>query len=167
MQEVPMSTRLPDSSRPATHSEAPVPAISDEVNATRGISHARLLLRIDGVFEALLGALLIISPATGLYGTLNLPTPASKPLLIGFGLLLLPLLPILWFVSRAPRRQQMLALAGANGAGSLVFALWVLLWNGAFNPAGATLVFVVAIILALLAALQARAALQKGTARRF
>jgi hypothetical protein len=51
-----------------------------------------------------------------------------------------------------------LALAGANGAGSLLFALWVLLWNGAFNPAGATLVLAVASILALLAVLQARAA---------
>ena len=154
-----MSTRLPDSSRPDSRSEARGPAISAKVNGTRLVAHARLLLRIDGGFEALLGALLIISPATGLYGALDLPTPASKPLLIAIGLLLIPLLPILWFVSRTPRRQQLLALAGANGAGSLVFALWVLLWNGAFNPAGATLVLAVAIILALLAALQARVAL--------
>ena len=154
-----MSTRLPDSSAPAAPSEAQRPAMTDGMSRAGWISRARLLLRIDGVFEALLGALLALSPATGLYTALNLPNPASKPVVIGVGLLLLPLLPILWLASRAPQRKLVLALAGANGGGSLVFALWVLLRNGAFNPAGAAFVLIVAIILAVLATMQARAAL--------
>lgn len=123
------------------------------------VSPSRLLLRIDGTFEALLGALLILSPITGLYTKLNLPAPAWKPLVVGFGLLLLPLLPLLWLISRAPRRELMLALAGANGAGALVFILWVALWHGAFNGAGAAFVLAVAAVLAILATLQARTAL--------
>jgi hypothetical protein len=90
-----VNTRLPDSFRSATPAGAPTTALIDDPDHARWISRARLLLRIDGVFEALLGTLLVVSPATGLYSALNLPTPASKPLLIAFGLLLIPLLPIL------------------------------------------------------------------------
>src|SRR5262245_15076146 len=120
---------------------------------------ARFLLRIDGGFEAVLGALLILSPATGLYSALSLPNPATKPVVIVCGLLLLPLFPILWRAARAPQRRFVLALAAANGAGALVFALWVLVGNRTFHPAGAAFVLAVAGVLAILAVLQARAAL--------
>ena len=117
---------------------------------------SRLLLRVDGVFETVLGALLVLSPATGLFSALNLPNPATEPVVVVFGLLLLPMLPVLWLASRAPQRQFVLLLAMANGAGALVLAVWMLEWNGAFDPAGAAFVLGVAGILAILAALEAR-----------
>src|SRR5262249_24312500 len=98
---------------------------------------ARLLLRADGGFEVMLGAFLMLSPATGLYSALSLPYPATRPVVIVCGLLLLPLSPILWRAARAPQRGFVLALAAANGAGALVFALWVLVGNRTFHPAGA------------------------------
>jgi hypothetical protein len=119
----------------------------------------RLLLRRDGVFEAVLGALLILSPATGLYATLDLPQPATRLVLVVCGLLLLPLLPILWRAARAPRRRFVLLVAAANGAGVLLLALWVVIWHQSFHPAGVAFIVCVAGGLALLAALQARSAL--------
>jgi hypothetical protein len=113
---------------------------------------------MDGGFEAALGVLLILSPATRLYTALSLPDPATQPVVVVVGLLLVPLLPVLWLASRAPRRRMLLALAGANGAGALVVLLWVLIWHAAFHPAGAVFVSVVAAFLILLAVLQARAA---------
>jgi hypothetical protein len=133
---------------------------------------ARLLLRLDGIFEGALGLLLLLSPATGLYTALALPGPASRPVVVAIGVLLLPLLPILWRAARAPQRAFVLALAGANGAGALLFVLWVVLdragfpaagagfpaAGAGFPAAGAGFLLGVAAILAALAALEARAA---------
>jgi hypothetical protein len=132
--------------------------ITDVMEIRRVGMSARLLLRVDGVFEAVLGLVLLASPITGLYAALALPSPAVKPVVVGLGILLVPLLPVLWLQSRDPRRQQVLGLATGNGLGALVFALWVLLWNRDFNTAGAAFVLTVAGILAVLAALQARQA---------
>jgi hypothetical protein len=132
--------------------------ITDVMEIRRVGMSARLLLRVDGVFEAVLGLVLLASPITGLYAALALPSPAVKPVVVGLGILLVPLLPVLWLQSRDPRRQQVLGLAAGNGLGALVFALWVLLWNRDFNTAGAAFVLSVAGILAVLAALQARQA---------
>lgn len=153
-----MDTRSPSTlssptSAKSQHSDPPRSSYG-----TRTVSDARLLLRADGLFEAVLGLLLITSPLTGLSGALDLPDPTRTPVLVAFGVLLLPVLPILWAASRAPRRQLVLTLAAANGAGAIIFALWVLIWHGAFHPAGAAFVLSVAAILAPLAALQARVA---------
>lgn len=120
---------------------------------------ARLLLRGDALFEGVLGAALATSPVTGLYDLLHLPAPASRPVVVVCGLLLVPLLPLLWRGARAPKRRLLLLLATANGASALVFALWVLIWHGDFHTIGAIFVLVVAGMLAILAALQARTAL--------
>jgi hypothetical protein len=121
-------------------------------------SRVRVLLRLDGGFEAVLGLCLALSPVNGLSSALQLPTPATMPVVVVVGLLLLPLLPILWSFSRAPRRQFVLALAAANGAGAAIFGLWVLIWRSAFHPAGTIFVLTVATILAILAMLQVHAA---------
>jgi hypothetical protein len=118
-------------------------------------SRARLLIRLDGAFEAVLGVLLAVSPVTGFYGALDLPNPATKPIVVVFGLLLVPLLPVLWLISMNPERRQVCALAVANGVGALVFAGWILAWNGAFTPPGAVFVLCVAVFLAILGGLQA------------
>lgn len=119
---------------------------------------ARLLLRIDGVFEGVLGVLLILSPATGLYAALALPAPALRPVVVVVGVLLLPLLPILWRLSRAPQWRPLLALAGANSAGALALLVWVVFWHTAFHPAGTAFVLVVAAILFALDILQSATA---------
>jgi hypothetical protein len=121
-------------------------------------SGARVLLRIDGVFEAVLGVFLIGSAVGGGWPALELPVPATRPVMVGVGLLLLPVLPVLWLASRAPRPRMVRLLAAANGVGALLFGLWVVVWHGAFNPAGTALILSVAGILATLAALQARGA---------
>jgi hypothetical protein len=123
------------------------------------LARARLMLRLDGGFEAVLGLCLALSPVLGLSSALQLPAPATEPVVVLVGLLLLPLLPILWTFSRAPRRRLVLALAAANGAGAVLSALWVFLWHSAFHPAGVLFVLAIASILAILAALQARTAL--------
>jgi hypothetical protein len=143
------------SKRPMNHSAS---SASDSLGRAGALTDSRFLLRIDGSFEALLGLLLILSPATGLYTALDLPVPATKLVVVIAGLLLIPLLPILWRASRASRREFVLALAAANGTGAVVFGLWVLIWNRTFHPAGAAFVLVVAGILAILGALQARTA---------
>lgn len=152
-----MSTHRPHNGAASTSSGLQTQQTFDTLDRAGAFRRAPLLLRIDGGFEAVLGVLLILSPATGLYTALDLPTPATQPVVVVVGLLLVPLLPVLWLASRAPRRRMLLALAGANGAGALVFLLWVLIWHAAFHPAGAAFVSIVAAILALLAMLEARA----------
>jgi hypothetical protein len=152
-----MRSRLPDHSTSAA-SDAPV-ATPDELGRAYESRRARFLLRIDGVLEGVLGALLILSPVIGHYAALSLPAPASQPILVVVGVLLLPLLPLLWRASHAPQWRPLFALAGANGAGALIFAGWVLFWHAAFHPAGATVVLLVAAILFVLDMLQSTTAL--------
>jgi hypothetical protein len=123
------------------------------------MGRARLVLRIDALFEGVLGAALATSPLTGLYGALRLPAPALEPVVIAVGILLLPLLPLLWRVGRAPRSSFVRALAAANGVTALVFALWVLIGHSAFHATGAVFVLVVAGVLATLSVAQARLAM--------
>lgn len=151
-----MSSRLDDQSVSTASGSVEVDGVRDEETHARWVRRVCLLLRVDGAFEALLGALLLLSPVTGLYSTLELPGPASRPVVVVVGLFLLPLLPILWRESLVPRRQVVLMLAAANGAGAVLFTAWVLLWNGTFDRAGAIFVLLVAAILAVLATLQAR-----------
>jgi hypothetical protein len=139
-----MTTRSPGSATLPASSAAPADVIP----------RARLLLRIDGLFEAALGALLIVSALTGFSSTLGLPFPATDPVLIAAGLLLLPLLPLLWAHSHRPQRSLLRALAVGNGVGALFFILWVLIWHSKFHAAGAVLVVAVSGILALLAVFQ-------------
>jgi hypothetical protein len=144
----------------ASRANAAKSSRSSEISESAGEhTSVSLLLRIDGSFEALLGALLICSAVTGLHRYLNLPDPPAGPVvLVVFGLLLLAVGPVLWQLSRTPRYQILLQLAVANGAGALILVLWVLGWNQSFSTAGAVLTLVVAAVLASLAALQARAA---------
>lgn len=117
---------------------------------------ARLILRIDGLFEGVLGVLLVLSPITGLASDLALPDPATTPVLVGLGALLLLVCAVLWIASRHPRPQFLRMLAIANGAGCLLFAGWVTIWHASFNHLGALFVLTVAAILGILAVVQAR-----------
>jgi peptidoglycan/LPS O-acetylase OafA/YrhL len=156
-----MATYPPDQPAPLASSAnmAESPRNSETSESAGERYSARLLLQIDGSFEALLGVFLMCSAVTGLHHYLDLPDPPAGPVaLVVFGLLFLALGPVLWRLSRAPRPQILLQLAVANGAGALILVLWVLGWNRSFHPAGAVMALVVAAILASLAVLQARAA---------
>jgi len=122
---------------------------------------ARALLRLDGVFEMTLGLLLATSPLTAFRAVQVLPTPASPPVVVGFGLLLIPVGFALWVAARGrgPKRSVVQALALVNGVGALIFALWVLIGHASFRSDAAILVLRIAVVLGALAAFQARAAL--------
>src|SRR5262249_13545104 len=113
--ELPMSTRPPSHSVMATPGGSQKPEMTPNLARARMRLSTRLLLRVDGGFEAVLGTLLVLSPATGLYTALELPTPATTAVVIALGLLLLPLFPILWLAARAPQRWFVQTLATANG----------------------------------------------------
>jgi hypothetical protein len=127
--------------------------------STASTGSARLILRIDALFEGVLGVVLATSALTGLSSALRLPAPAVEPVMIAVGIVLLPLLPLLWRAGRAPRGAFVRALAVANGVTALVCALWVLIGHGAFHAAGAVFVLVVAGALATLSVAQARLAM--------
>jgi hypothetical protein len=156
-----MSTYPPDQLAPLnSRGNEAKPSRSSETSESAKRYCARLLLRIDGSFEALIGTFLICSAVTGLHHYFGLPDPPAGPVaLVVFGLLFLAVSPVLWRLSRTPRRRILLQLAVANGTGALILVLWLLGWSRSFHPAGAFLTLVVAVILTGLAVLQARAAL--------
>jgi hypothetical protein len=123
-------------------------------------ARVRSLLGIDAAFELALALLLLVIGLTGRSGELGLPTPAGDPLVVVFGLFLLPVGAGLWMAARAkeaPPRFFVLGLAAANGLGVVVFVAWLLLAAGSFGAAGALLTGGVAAVLALLAVLEWRA----------
>lgn len=152
-----MNARPPSSSPTTTPSNANGPRRSPAGIAAP--PSAQVLLRVDGVFEGVVGFVLILSPATGLASALALPARVATPIAIVVGLLLLALFPALWLLARSAQPRLVRALAMANGAGAVTLSLWVLIWHGAFRPAGAAFVLCVAVILATLAVLQSLAAL--------
>jgi len=134
----------------------PATSPSGRPSPTASAGRARLVIRIDALFEGVLGAALATSLLTGLYSVLHLPAPAVEPIVIAVGILLLPLLPLLWRAGRAPRAPFLRTLAAANGVTALVVALWVLIWHSAFTAVGAVFVLAVAGVLATLSVAQAR-----------
>lgn len=134
--------------------------IAGDEGGVASVRRARTLLRLDGTFEIALGLLLATSPLTGFHAARNLPAPATTPLVVGFGVLLVPVGIALWGASRGrgPGRSAIQGLALVNGAGAAIFALWVLLARASFPRDAATMVLLTAVVLAILAVLQARLA---------
>ena len=104
----------------------------------------------DGVFEVVLGVLLATAPLTGLLAALGLPPPGWPQLVVGFGVLLLPVGAGLLLLSRRWTAGLVRALGLVNGAGALLFAFWLGWAWAAFAPAGRLLTGAVAGALALL-----------------
>ena len=108
----------------------------------------------DGLFELALGLTLATSPLTGLLGRLALPAPATPPLVVGSGLLLIPLGLALLAMSRRRTRVAVVSLAAANVAGAAVLSGWLLWrWQG-FGGAGQVVTAVTAGALVILALLE-------------
>jgi hypothetical protein len=106
MRELTMDTRSAGDPTPPTSAASKKTGPASHPGRAGTLAPARLLLRVDGAFEAVLGVLLVSNPATGLYAALDLPDPATRPVVVIVGLLLLPLLPILWRASRAAARVR-------------------------------------------------------------
>ena len=108
----------------------------------------------DGLFELTLGVALATSTLTGLLGRLALPAPATPPVAVGFGLLLLPIGFALLALSRRRPTATAVGLAGANIAGAAVLGGWLLWRWQEFAGAGQVLTGVTSVALVLLALLE-------------
>jgi hypothetical protein len=122
-----------------------------------GQAPIRLVLRIDALFELALGLVLAASPVTGLHDALQLPNAVSAPVVIGFGLLLLPIAAMVWSAARAeaPSEGFLALLAALNVGGALLALVWVVLGRDSFGAAGIVAVLAVALALAVLGVVEA------------
>jgi len=107
-------------------------------------------VRADGLFELVLGLAFVVGALAGLV----LPPPASRPLAVGFGLLLLVVGVALWLLAARLGRWQVLGLAWINGLGAVVFTAWLLLFWTRFSPPGVALIVSTAVGLATLATVE-------------
>lgn len=135
------------------HRSKPSPAIT-ATYSERSAGRIRALLRLDAAFELALAAALLCIVLTGLRDELGLPDPASAAVIAGFGIVLVPVGAVLWFMSQAeapPRRLSVAGLAAANDLGAACLLLWLLIAIGDFGPGGVALVGAIAAGLAVLA----------------
>lgn len=119
-------------------------------------AEVRLILRIDALFELVLGLTLVASPATGVHDALKLPDAVSEAVVIGFGILLLPVAAVLWSAARAeqPSDRFLALLAALNIATALLALVWVVLARDAFGDPGIVAVLAVALALAVLGVIE-------------
>jgi hypothetical protein len=111
-------------------------------------------LRLDGVFEIALGLLLATSPWTGLHAAMRLPPPAGVTLVVGLGVLLIPVGGWLILLARRWSAPIVMAIAIANAAGAVLFAVWLAASWAQFGAAGRWVIGATALVLDLLAALE-------------
>jgi peptidoglycan/LPS O-acetylase OafA/YrhL len=125
---------------------------------------ARHMIRLDAAFEAVLGAVLVAGVAVGWLGSDDFPSPATTGVAAGLGIILLALAAALWRLSSVDLTVARIAtLATVNAATALIAALWVLTAEG-FSTPGAILVSVTAVVLGVLAGVQARLAGRRPSA---
>ena len=108
-----------------------------------------MLVRLDALFEGLLGIELLMLVAAGVLDGSDFPHPVGTALLLIAGLLLLALGGLIW-----SRRVGVRALAIGNAVFALAGLAWLVLADG-WSAAGAWLVGVTVAVLAVLAAAQA------------
>jgi hypothetical protein len=108
-----------------------------------------MLVRIDALFEGVLGVVLLLGAATGALEGDDFPAPVGSTLLLVAGWVLLTLCGLIW-----AERIGMRALALGNGVTAVAGFLWLILAEG-WSTAGAVLVAIMVAGLAGLAAAQA------------
>jgi len=114
----------------------------------------RRIVRVDSLFEAALGLVLVAGALTGRLDGADFPAPVGTPLIAVLGCALVAVGLILWLLARRPVPARLLrALAGANLATAVAAVAWVLLAPG-FSTGGAALTLAVAVCLAALATVQ-------------
>jgi hypothetical protein len=108
-----------------------------------------MLVRLDALFEGVLGIVLLLGAATGVLDGSDFPRPVGTVLLLIAGWTLLILCGLIW-----SGRVGLRALAIGNAVAALVGLVWLIVADG-WSTAGASLVGVTVAVLAVLAAAQA------------
>jgi len=108
-----------------------------------------LLVRIDAVFEAVLGVVVLLAVATGALDESDFPSPVGKVILLLAGWALLTLCGLIWSGKIGLRE-----LAVGNAVSALAGLVWLILADG-WSTAGAVTVGLIVAVLAVLAVAQA------------
>jgi hypothetical protein len=108
-----------------------------------------MLVRIDALFEGVLGLVLLLGAATGGLDGSDFPHPVGTAVLVLAGWVLLALCGLIW-----SGRIGVGALAVGNALSALAGLAWLFVAEG-WSTEGAALVGVTAAVLAVLAAAQA------------
>ncbi|GEM_PF-6717338 len=110
------------------------------------------LLRLDGGIEAVIGLILVTSPISGIFQALRLPQPASRPMVVVVGIMLILLLPLFWWLSSRTLPDMRLIAVG-NLVSAAVLAGWILT-TGHSNTTGHLFVLAVSGALVILGMMQ-------------
>jgi hypothetical protein len=108
-----------------------------------------MLVKVDALFEGVLGLVLLLGAASGALDGSDFPSAVGTAVLLVAGWLLLMLCGLIWRGSVGAG-----ALAVGNAFTALAGLAWLLAANG-WSSAGSTLVAVTVVVLAVLAAAQA------------
>jgi hypothetical protein len=108
-----------------------------------------MLVKLDALFEGVLGVLLLLVAAAGILDGSDFPAPVGTVVLLLAGWALLTLCGLIW-----SGRVGLGALALGNGISALVGLVWLVAAEG-WSAAGAAVVGVIVAALAGLAAAQA------------
>jgi hypothetical protein len=108
-----------------------------------------MLVKADALFEGVLGLALLLGAATGVLDESDFPAPVGTALLLIAGWVLLTLCGLIW-----AGRIGLRVLALGNGVSAAAGLVWLLLAEG-WSTAGAVLVAITVVGLAVLAAAQA------------
>ncbi len=119
---------------------------------------SRQALRADAVFDALMGALLILAPSRGFYDALDLPSAKPELFTQMAGGLLLAFALLLW---EAPEKRVLAESVGraaciANALGVVILPLWLLSGELDIGAQGKGLLWIVTAILAVFAVFESR-----------
>ena len=110
---------------------------------------ASRLVRVDALFEGLLGLALLLAVATDALDASDFPSPVGKVVLLLAGWALLTLCGLIWSGKIGLRE-----LAVGNAVSALAGLIWLILADG-WSTAGAVAVGLTVAVLAVLAAAQA------------
>jgi hypothetical protein len=108
-----------------------------------------MLVKVDALFEGVLGVVLLLTAAVGALDGSDFPHPVGTVVLLLAGWALLMLCGVIW-----TGRVGLRALAVGNGASALLGVAWLVAANGWSTP-GAAAVALTAGVLAVLAVAQA------------
>ena len=108
-----------------------------------------MLMRLDALFEGVLGVVLLATAATHALDASDFPSPVGTILLLVVGCALLALCALIWS-GRIGLRMLMIG----NAVSAVAGLLWLIAADG-WSSAGAVLVGVTVAVLAVLAAAQA------------
>lgn len=108
-----------------------------------------MLVRLDALIEGVLGIALLLGAATGVLDGSDFPHPVGTAVLLIAGWALLTLCGLIW-----SGRIGLQAVAIGNAVSALAGLVWLIVADG-WSAAGALLVAVTVVVLAVLAAAQA------------